>query len=85
MCEVRLRASEALAAERQAKVLDREHEVAEVRAQCEALKRESQDMQRVFDRKAAEWETRERQLGEDIKRAKDEIVRQEAVVREHRD
>jgi chromosome segregation ATPase len=85
MCEVRLRASEALAAERQAKVLDREHEVAEVRAQCEALKRESQDMQRVLDRKAAEWETHERQLGDDIKRAKDETARQESVVRELRD
>ena len=85
MCEVRLRASEALAAERQARVLDREHEVAEVRAQFEASKRETQDMQRVFDRKTAEWETRERQLGEDIKRAKDETARQESVVQELRD
>lgn len=41
MCEVRLRASEALAVERQAKVLDREHEIAELRAQFEASKRES--------------------------------------------
>jgi hypothetical protein len=51
-----------------------------VRAQFEASKRETQDMQRVFDRKAADWETRERQLGEDNKRAKDETARQESVV-----
>ena len=39
----------------------------------------------MFDRKAAEWETRERQLLEDIKRAKDDTTRQESVVQELRD
>ncbi len=75
MCERELKEARALAIHRQSEVIEREAVIGKVKDEAEAIRRELEGERIRYARNAEEWETKEKQLGEELKRSKEETAR----------